>query len=75
MQRTAKECEIRWLGELHPDFNDAQWTQSEIAKVRQLVAGAREGEVDWVDVAEKLGVRGGLQPSSNLTLRSILLRF
>ena len=54
--RTAKECEIRWLGELHPDFSDAQWTQSEIAKVKQLVAGAREGEVDWVDVAKKLGV-------------------
>ena len=56
MQRTAKECEIRWLGERHPRFNHAQWTQSEIIKVKELVAGAREGEVDWVEIAEKLGV-------------------
>ncbi|KAI0663109.1 hypothetical protein C8Q70DRAFT_493312 [Cubamyces menziesii] len=55
VHRTAKECEIRWLGERHPEFNDAQWTPSEIAKVRELVDGAREGEVDWVDVAQKLG--------------------
>ena len=61
--RTARECEIRWLGELHPDFSNAQWTQSEIAKVKQLVAGACEGEVDWVEVAKKLGVGGTiLQP-------------
>ena len=56
VQRTAKECEIRWLGERHPQFNHAQWSQSEIAKVRELVDGAREGEVDWVEIAEKLGV-------------------
>lgn len=57
MQRTATECEIRWLGERHPQFNDAQWTKSEIAKVKELVGDAREGEVDWVEIAEKLGVR------------------
>ncbi len=56
MQRTAKECEIRWLGERHPQFNVAQWTKSEIAKVKELVGSAREGEVDWVEIAEKLGV-------------------
>ncbi|PIL36826.1 transcription factor [Ganoderma sinense ZZ0214-1] len=55
VQRTAKECEIRWLGERHPQFNDTQWTKSEIAKVKELVGGAREGEVDWVEIAEKLG--------------------
>ncbi|KAI0773864.1 hypothetical protein C8Q74DRAFT_1200630 [Fomes fomentarius] len=55
VQRTAKECEIRWLGERHPQFNDSQWTQSEVAKVRQLVENAREGEVDWVEIAQKLG--------------------
>ncbi|KAI0676934.1 hypothetical protein C8Q78DRAFT_961051 [Trametes maxima] len=55
VQRTAKECEIRWLGERHPQLNDSQWTQAEIAKVRELVEGAREGEVDWVDIAHKLG--------------------
>lgn len=57
VQRTARECEIRWLGELHPQFNNAQWTQSEIVRVKQLVANANEGDVDWVEVAEKLGVR------------------
>ncbi|OJT10511.1 snRNA-activating protein complex subunit 4 [Trametes pubescens] len=54
VQRTAKECEIRWLGDRHPQFNDAQWTQAEVAKVRELVDGAREGEVDWCEIAEKL---------------------
>ncbi len=57
MQRSAKECEIRWLGERHPQFNNSQWTQPEIAKVKQLVATANEGEVDWVEIAKKLGVR------------------
>ncbi|EIW61871.1 uncharacterized protein TRAVEDRAFT_70116 [Trametes versicolor FP-101664 SS1] len=55
VQRTAKECEIRWLGDRHPQFNDAQWTQAEVAKVRELVDGAHEGEVDWSEIAEKLG--------------------
>ncbi|KAL7282168.1 hypothetical protein ACG7TL_003637 [Trametes sanguinea] len=55
VHRTAKECEIRWLGDRHPDFNDAQWTQAEIAKVRELVDGAQEGQVNWVEIAQKLG--------------------
>ncbi|RDX53225.1 hypothetical protein OH76DRAFT_80944 [Lentinus brumalis] len=55
VQRSAKECEIRWLGERHPQFNNSQWTQPEIAKVKQLVATANEGEVDWVEIAKKLG--------------------
>ncbi|KAH9853690.1 hypothetical protein C2E23DRAFT_915021 [Lenzites betulinus] len=56
VQRTARECEIRWLGDRHPQYSDAQWTQAEIAKVRELVGGdAREGEIDWVKIAEELG--------------------
>ncbi|KAJ3006885.1 hypothetical protein NUW54_g3765 [Trametes sanguinea] len=55
IHRTAKECQIRWLGDRHPDFNDAQWTQAEIAKVRELVDGAREGQINWVEIAGKLG--------------------
>ncbi|TBU44763.1 hypothetical protein BD309DRAFT_1079798 [Dichomitus squalens] len=55
VQRTARECEIRWLGERHPQFNNAQWPQSEITKVRELVGDARQGEIDWVKIAEKLG--------------------
>ncbi|KAH9942556.1 Homeodomain-like protein [Amylocystis lapponica] len=57
VQRSAKECEIRWLGERHPQFNHTQWTQSEINRVRELLSGAKEGQVDWVDVAAKLGTR------------------
>ncbi|KAI0824611.1 hypothetical protein BC628DRAFT_1537943 [Trametes gibbosa] len=56
VQRTARECEIRWLGDRHPQFSDAQWTQAEIARVKELVGGdAREGQVDWVAISEKLG--------------------
>ncbi|EMD41117.1 hypothetical protein CERSUDRAFT_91875 [Gelatoporia subvermispora B] len=56
-QRTAPECKIRWLGERHPRFNHTQWTQSEIAKLRALTEGAKEGEIDWVEIAAKLGTR------------------
>ena len=56
MQRTAQECEIRWLGDRHPDFDHSQWTQPEIARVRELVGDTPEGHVDWVDIAAKLGV-------------------
>lgn len=45
------------MGDRHPQFNDAQWTQAEVAKVRELVDGAHEGEVDWSEIAEKLGVQ------------------
>ncbi|GBE79411.1 hypothetical protein BKA93DRAFT_830458 [Sparassis latifolia] len=57
VQRSAKECEIRWLGERHPLLNHVQWTQTEITRVKELVADATEGQVDWVDVAAKLGTR------------------
>ncbi|KZT12926.1 uncharacterized protein LAESUDRAFT_640535 [Laetiporus sulphureus 93-53] len=57
VQRSAKECEIRWLGDRHPRFNHSPWAQSEIVRVRELVAGAIEGQVDWTDIAAKLGTR------------------
>lgn len=63
-QRTAHECEIRWLGDRHPEFDHSQWTQPEIIRVKELVGNAAEGQVDWVDVAQKLGV-GGLDQTSN----------
>lgn len=56
VSRTALECEIRWLGERHPDFYHSPWSQLEIAKVRELVENSKEGEVDWVEIATKLGV-------------------
>ncbi|KAI0771930.1 hypothetical protein BD413DRAFT_604069 [Trametes elegans] len=57
VQRTALECEIRWLGDRHPEFSDTQWTQAEMAKLRELVHGALPGQVDWNEVAEKLGTK------------------
>ena len=57
MQRTPQECEIRWLGDRHPSFNHSEWSKAEIEKVQELIGDAKEGEVDWVDVAAKLGVR------------------
>ncbi|CAL1701678.1 unnamed protein product [Somion occarium] len=54
-KRTARECEIKWLGSSHPKINQSAWTQAEISQVKDLVDGHKEGEVDWVDVASKLG--------------------
>jgi hypothetical protein len=55
IQRTAKECEIRWLGDRHPEFNHSTWQAKEIADCRALVAESTPGTVDWVNVANKLG--------------------
>ncbi|CCM02807.1 uncharacterized protein FIBRA_04918 [Fibroporia radiculosa] len=55
VQRSAKECEIRWLGEHHPQFNRTQWTQSEIDRLRDLLGNVVEGQIDWSDIAAKLG--------------------
>lgn len=56
VQRTADECEIRWLADRHPEFNHSAWPKAEVDRVQELVGAAREGEVDWVDIAAKLGV-------------------
>ncbi|TCD71353.1 hypothetical protein EIP91_011124 [Steccherinum ochraceum] len=55
VQRTAAECKIRWRGSAHPQWNHASWTQQETSRVRELVGNLKEGEVDWVDIANKLG--------------------
>lgn len=59
--RTAKECEIKWLGDRHPRINHAQWSQPEISKCRDLVDAYRTKHgsgvtVDWVWVANELKV-------------------
>ena len=56
VQRSAQECEIRWLGDKHPEFNHAEWSQEEIARAVELVGTSKEGEVNWVEIAAKLGV-------------------
>ena len=73
MQRSAKECEIRWLGDRHPQFNHVQWSQAEIARVRELVVGMSEGQVDWTEIAATLGVRLDLI-SEALSLKQYFLR-
>ncbi|KAI6047083.1 Homeodomain-like protein [Pisolithus marmoratus] len=53
--RTARECEIRWLGDRHPDFNHGPWNEGEISRLKSLIAGCRDGSPDWSDIAQKLG--------------------
>ena len=57
VQRTATECEIRWRGSFSPKWNHTMWSQAETARVRELVGTSEEGEIDWVDIARRLGVR------------------
>ncbi|KAH7888000.1 Homeodomain-like protein [Phlebopus sp. FC_14] len=54
--RTARACEIRWLGDLHPDFSHEPWTQEEISSLKALLLqGKGKGmQPDWVDIAKKL---------------------
>jgi hypothetical protein len=53
---TAEECEIKWTGSLHPSFNSAPWSDEETVSLRALISGLDENEVDWVTIAEDLGV-------------------
>ncbi|KAG6330842.1 hypothetical protein ID866_8250, partial [Astraeus odoratus] len=53
--RTAKECEIRWLGDRHPEFQHAAWSDEEITKLKSLVHECGDAQPDWVDIAHKLG--------------------
>ncbi|PCH41368.1 hypothetical protein WOLCODRAFT_69152 [Wolfiporia cocos MD-104 SS10] len=55
IQRSAKECEICWLGDRHPVLNHSPWTQSEIDRVRQIIGDRTEGQIDWLAVSAQLG--------------------
>ncbi|TFK56090.1 hypothetical protein OE88DRAFT_1606944, partial [Heliocybe sulcata] len=55
VQRSAKECEIRWLGDRHPEINHERWSDTEIAQAKALAANYTDGRVNWVKVAEQLG--------------------
>ncbi|KAG1753764.1 uncharacterized protein EDB91DRAFT_1215164 [Suillus paluster] len=55
--RTPRECEIRWLGEQHPDFNHGPWTEDEITKLKEIVAEYGDEQVDWEAVVDKLGTK------------------
>lgn len=72
--RTAQDCAIRWLGDRHPQFVHTAWTASEIEKLQTLVENAPERPLDWVEIANKLGVRlyVGFRLSTRLILRGDL---
>ncbi|KAL5508377.1 hypothetical protein ACEPAH_5996 [Sanghuangporus vaninii] len=55
--RTPRECEIRWLGHLHPSVNNGHWTQEETARLKDILAedGSDKCPRDWVGIAHKLG--------------------
>ncbi|KAG0702362.1 hypothetical protein DFH29DRAFT_505758 [Suillus ampliporus] len=53
--RTPRECEIRWLGDQHPDINHGPWTQDETTKLKDIVAEYGNEQVDWHAVVDKLG--------------------
>ncbi|KAG6890956.1 hypothetical protein C0995_000913 [Termitomyces sp. Mi166 len=57
--RTADQCRIRWLGDRHPRINHGIWSSTELEKLKDLASTqtqANEGKVDWVQVANELGV-------------------
>ncbi|THH09066.1 hypothetical protein EW145_g2292 [Phellinidium pouzarii] len=57
VKRTPKECEIRWLGHLHPSFYHGQWTPEESDLLRKIIEEntSEDERVNWVEVAKKLG--------------------
>lgn len=58
-KRKPEECEIRWLGHLHPDINKSPWTSKELANLNGLLEGFGDDDpVDWTEVSQKLGVSG-----------------
>jgi hypothetical protein len=58
--RTARECEIRWLGDRHAEINHSPWEQDELLRLNAILGDYQDGGVDWVLVARKLGVRFAL---------------
>lgn len=58
--RSPDELRVRWLGHAHPKFSHAVWTPEETTRVKQIVEDMKKenngGKVDWVKIAEALGV-------------------
>jgi hypothetical protein len=59
-QRSATECKTHWLGDRHPRFNHSPWPASEIAAAKALAEGREGSDIDWVSIAQQLGVRVSL---------------
>jgi hypothetical protein len=56
VHRTPRECEIRWVGDQHPRINHDAWKEQEVTELKSLVSLYGQSQVNWVEVAEKLGV-------------------
>jgi len=54
--RSARECEVRWLGDKHPDINHASWSQTEVTQLKAIIAKLPEGRLNWVQIAKDLSV-------------------
>ncbi|KAI6034085.1 hypothetical protein BKA83DRAFT_4184709 [Pisolithus microcarpus] len=54
--RTARECEIRWLGDRHPDFNHGPWKEEEISRLKSLIAGYGDGSPGLVGHSSKIRI-------------------
>jgi hypothetical protein len=59
-QRSPMECKIHWLGDRHPRFDHSPWPASEIAAAKALLEGREGSDIDWVSIAQQLGVRVSL---------------
>jgi hypothetical protein len=55
VKRSATECLVAWVAN-RPCVNRAEWTPSELQQLRLLTLEYPPNKVNWVQVAEKLGV-------------------
>ncbi|KAL5527264.1 hypothetical protein ACEPAG_6055 [Sanghuangporus baumii] len=55
--RTPRECEIRWIGHLHPSINNGPWTPEETTHLKDILAegGPDKCPRDWVGIVQRLG--------------------
>ncbi|KAH8106261.1 hypothetical protein BXZ70DRAFT_1038169 [Cristinia sonorae] len=55
VQRSATDYQVRWCGSTSSQWNHTVWLQSEITRLKELVGDAKQGEVNWVQIAHQLG--------------------
>ncbi|KAL0581944.1 hypothetical protein V5O48_000001, partial [Marasmius crinis-equi] len=55
-KRTPEECKVKWVSHKQPRLNHAEWDESEIKRLHEIVKDRQaQGRVDWVEVAQALG--------------------
>lgn len=56
--RTPEELRVRWVATENPKVKLGAWPAEELKRAKELVERTPKGQtVNWVDVAQKLGVR------------------